>query len=80
MHISTETVVCCRLRDKIEHILKSDRAMRLVVAIETALEDKRYDVRLCSTAPPNPGSQFLSLIPHVNLIGCCFIVSNSCRH
>lgn len=34
-----------RLRDQIDKVLASDRALSLVVAIETALEDGRYEVR-----------------------------------
>ena len=45
--------VWCRLRDKIDHIMQSDRAMSLVVAIETALEDKRYEVRPPSMDVPS---------------------------
>lgn len=32
-----------QLRDKIDHIMQSDRAMSLVVAIESALKGKRYE-------------------------------------
>lgn len=35
----------CRLRDEIDRILARDQAGRLIVAIETALDDKRYEVR-----------------------------------
>jgi hypothetical protein len=35
-----------RLRDEIDHILSSDRLLSLVVALETALEDQRFDVSL----------------------------------
>lgn len=35
-----------RLRNKIDNLLASDRALSLVVAIETALEDKRFEVHL----------------------------------
>jgi len=35
-----------RLRNQIDNLLASDRALSLVVAIETALEDKRFEVHL----------------------------------
>ncbi len=35
-----------RLRNQIDNLLASDRTLSLVVAIETALEDKRFAVRL----------------------------------
>ena len=36
----------CSLRDTIERMLKADRALTLMVAIETALADKRFEVGL----------------------------------
>lgn len=36
--------VPCRIRNQIDNLLASDRALSLVVAIETALEDKRFEV------------------------------------
>ena len=35
----------CRIRNEIDNVLASDRTLSLVVAIETALEDKRFEVR-----------------------------------
>ena len=34
----------CRLRTEIDRLLGSDRVLSLVVAIETALSDERYEV------------------------------------
>jgi hypothetical protein len=39
----------CRIRNQIDNLLASDRALSLVVAIETALEDKRFEV--CALYP-----------------------------
>ena len=38
--------VCCgiRLRDDIEQMLSTDRALTLVVALESALDGQRYEV------------------------------------
>ena len=38
-------VLLCRLRSEIDKLLSSDRILSLVVAIETALADERYEVR-----------------------------------
>ena len=37
-------VAARRIRNQIDNLLASDRALSLVVAIETALEDKRFEV------------------------------------
>jgi hypothetical protein len=52
-----EALVCVRrIRNQIDNLLASDRALSLVVAIETALEDKRFEVQSrvlrCDWAPP----------------------------
>ncbi len=39
-------VEVCRLRAEIDKMLTGDRMLSLVVAIETALEDKRFEVQL----------------------------------
>jgi hypothetical protein len=36
---------CCRLRDQMDTMLTNDRELSLLVAMETALVDERYDVR-----------------------------------
>lgn len=42
--LNTSCSIQCRLRREIDTMLTADRALSLVVAIETALEDKRYEV------------------------------------
>ena len=39
-------ILRCRLRAEIDKLLSSDRILSLVVAIETALADERYEVQL----------------------------------
>ena len=34
----------CRLRDEVEDMMQKDLSMKLVIAIETALADNRYEV------------------------------------
>ena len=46
MHLLKQVFVhVCRIRNQIDNVLASDRTLSLVVAIETALEDKRFEVR-----------------------------------
>ena len=35
----------CRIRDKIDKLMQKDRALSLLVAMESALEDGRFEVR-----------------------------------
>ena len=38
----------CRIRDKIDKLMQKDRALSLLVAMESALEDERFEVRNAS--------------------------------
>jgi hypothetical protein len=51
-----------RIRNQIDNLLASDRALSLVVAIETALEDKRFEVQ-CSSRGATPISLQLQMHP-----------------
>lgn len=35
----------CRIRDQVDKMLASDRALSLLVAMESALDDNRYEVQ-----------------------------------
>lgn len=35
----------CRIRDKIDKMMQKDRALSLLIAMESALEDDRFEVR-----------------------------------
>ena len=38
----------CRIRDKIDKLMQKDRALSLLVAMESALEDERFEVQNAS--------------------------------
>lgn len=48
----TDWSVWHRLRDKIEGVLNTDRTVRLVVQLEAALHDSRFEVSCCFPANP----------------------------
>ena len=42
---ATQHNVACRLRDEIESEMQQDISLKLVIAIQTALADSRYEAR-----------------------------------
>ena len=49
------SVGMCRIRDKIDKMMQKDRALSLLIAMESALEDDRFEVRLSSPAQCGSG-------------------------
>lgn len=50
----------CRIRDKIDKMMQKDRALSLLIAMESALEDDRFEVGI--PAPCNHGKVFLVIL------------------
>ena len=65
-----------RLRDKIEGVLNTDRTVRLVVQLEAALHDSRYEViyhavNVCQLAASFEAVSFHSFVAYCrNLVNC----------